>query len=500
MKKTELNRHNRLGKILITPLNHAFVEKVSKVSWYPNILPDYLWLAICFLPETRQDTMAALVDALKIVDELNRHKSPLPRFQFLASIPETTFERLVTPFVKNELIASNLASMKVLPQFPSKKRWDAILPEVDPEGAYQILARAVALATFHQGQSATDIAFVIYAFFLRADRLRMPPERLKDVAEVMNGYPENPTDPRRSMFRAMRNGIHGQIYSELSNRHTPWSDRFWKWGKKNTACIEPPTPSSSSDGEIAQLQRRTIEILQDNDAVLYGYLDEDEGGVQRDHRREVIAGMYFYASTVCASCISDSPFSAQNHLTTSRILSDIVLSLNYLLRSDDSEIWEKFKAYGYGRYKLFHLKAEDLSARPSVYDEMRFSDIVDEYAFIEFVDINLGSFFKKNMREIALDLDMKEFYDSHYSWTSAFVHAEWGALRALNFKICANPLHRFHYIPTIELPQFKTSLAFVFSAFNQLNQTLREGLSLDGLHDLVVSADSVSITESSHQL
>ena len=485
MKETELNRHKRIGKNLVTPLNHAFGDKVAKVSWYPNTLPDYLWLAICFLPETRMDTMRALVDSLKIVDEFRRYKTPLPRFQFLASLKQTQFDRLLAPFLLNDDLRSNLAALKFLPSFPSQKRWAQVLPDIEENQAYQILARAVAAAIHHQGQSATDIAFTIYAFYLRADRVRMPPEMLRDVAELMNNYSENPTDPRRSSFRAMRNGIHGEVYSKLPGQHSDWSDRFWKWGKKSTECMEPPSDDASDRFDIRSLQHEIIHTLQQNDTALYFFLNEDDGGVARDHRREVIAGMNFYASAVCASCVSDSPFIAQNHLIVARVISDIALSLNYLLSSEDSEIWEKFKSYGYGRYKLFHLKAEDLSERPSAYDEMRFSEIVDEYAFIEFVDMNLGSFFKKNMREIATDLDMKSFYDTHYSWTSAFIHAEWGALRALNFKVCFNPLHRFHYIPTIEAPSFKATLELVFSAFNEINQTLRDACGLNELQDLV---------------
>lgn len=489
MKETDLTRHKQFGKTLITPLNHAFGEKAAKVNWYPHTLPDYLWLAICFLPETRLNAMRALADSLKIVDELTRYKVPLPRFQLLASLKQETFERLITPFLCDDSLRTNLSALRILPSFPSKKRWASLLPYPDENEAYQTLARAIGLATHHQGQSATDIAFTINTFYLRADRMRMPMEMLQEMADVMNSYPENPTNPRRSLFRAMRNGIHGEVYSKLPNRHSEWSDRFWKWGKKHTQCFESSSSEQADHGDIRNLQRRTIDTLHHNDTELYKFLEEDEGGVDRDHKREVITGMYFYASSVCASCVSDSPFSAQTHLIAARVLSDIALTLNYLLRSNDIEIWEKFKSYGYGRYKLFHLKAEDLSARPSVYDEMRFSEIVDEYAYIEFVDINLGSFFKKNMRDIATELGMKEFYDSHYSWTSAFVHAEWGALRALNFKVCANPLHRFHYIPSIEAPPYEKSLALDFSALNEINKTLRDACGLSELQDLKIPDD-----------
>jgi uncharacterized protein DUF5677 len=72
--------------------------------------------------------------------------------------------------------------------------------------------------------------------------------------------------------------------------------------------------------------------------------------------------------------------------------------------------------------------------------------------WLEFQDINLGSWANKSLREIAIEAGVKGAYDQHYQLLSTSTHAQWTAIRELNFSQCINPLHRFHRIP--DMPKF----------------------------------------------
>jgi hypothetical protein len=72
--------------------------------------------------------------------------------------------------------------------------------------------------------------------------------------------------------------------------------------------------------------------------------------------------------------------------------------------------------------------------------------------WLEFQEINLGSWASKSLREIATEAGVKEAYDQHYSILSVASHAQWIAVREEGFTQCANPLHRYHRIP--DMPRF----------------------------------------------
>ncbi|MDP1555449.1 MAG: DUF5677 domain-containing protein [Hyphomonas sp.] len=477
---SRIDDHKRKGKTLVTPLNFAMGDKQNPVHWYPHALPDYLWLILLFQPKVRASAIAALRDTFHILSELEKYDSSLPRFQLLSSLPNRLFYGILDPFLGRPELANQLALLRIVPNFPGHERWIRAIPTLskDTEESLTEVAFAVAESIYHQGDVATDIAFVIQYFYMASGKLVMPPKMLDRTVEVIDRYVRDVKIPERSTFRAMRNGIHGQFYLQYPNRHSPWTDKFWKWGRKNTGCFEsnaPPKDNLIEQEKFARdVQRETIDVVAHNEQSLYRYLDEDSGGTLRDDQREVIAGFCFYAASTVMSCTLQSPLSAHMHILSARVIAEIAITAKYMLLSDDPSIWEKYKRYGCGKYKLFKLKAEDLSRRSSITQEMQMSSIVDEFAFEEFIDIELGSFFKKSMRDIAIEVGLKEIYDSHYEWPSGFVHSEWGALRATSLKPCLNPLHRFHYIPAIDAPKFETSLSFVFEAMNALNSILEE--------------------------
>ena len=64
-----------------------------------------------------------------------------------------------------------------------------------------------------------------------------------------------------------------------------------------------------------------------------------------------------------------------------------------------------------------------------------------------YLEIDLGHWAGKNLRDLAEKSHTKDLYDKYYGWTSTFSHAHWCAVRDSNFMTCHNPLHRLHRIP-----------------------------------------------------
>ena len=61
--------------------------------------------------------------------------------------------------------------------------------------------------------------------------------------------------------------------------------------------------------------------------------------------------------------------------------------------------------------------------------------------------MDFGHWKGSNLRQMSIDAEVKDEYDSYYDWASGYAHGHWAAARNTVFDICANPLHRLHRVP-----------------------------------------------------
>ena len=94
----------------------------------------------------------------------------------------------------------------------------------------------------------------------------------------------------------------------------------------------------------------------------------------------------------------------------------------------------------------------------------------------EFLSVELGSIFEgTNIRQMAIDIEMKDLYDLVYSPSSSELHGEWTTLKDYNLVICANPLHRFHRLPNLTRDRFLAP-GIVLTASSMLSETIQAWL------------------------
>ncbi len=130
-----------------------------------------------------------------------------------------------------------------------------------------------------------------------------------------------------------------------------------------------------------------------------------------------------------------------------RVLCECLISLGYLVRRDDADLWRSYRVYGAGQAKLAMLKFVDVKEPPATIDLSVLEQLANEDASEEFVAIDVGHWEKSNLRSVSEIADMKEEYDRYYMWPSHYAHGHWGAVRDTVFDTCVNSLHRFHRIP-----------------------------------------------------
>jgi len=72
----------------------------------------------------------------------------------------------------------------------------------------------------------------------------------------------------------------------------------------------------------------------------------------------------------------------------------------------------------------------------------------------EMVEIELGSWSKKDARKLAREAGLEHLYRLVFTPASSDLHGSWVSLKSSNLVRCAEPLHRWHRLPTYAEPPF----------------------------------------------
>jgi len=156
----------------------------------------------------------------------------------------------------------------------------------------------------------------------------------------------------------------------------------------------------------------------------------------------------FYALTLLFnSSITYSHGLAEGRIIL-RSLVELFITLHFLAKSDNDKMWLQYRRYGNGQAKLAFLKNIREEDVPEFIDMELLESLANEDRWLEFNDIDLGQWANTNLRKMAEISGVKDVYDRYYDWTSGYAHGHWVCVRDTVFVTCANPLHRFHRIPS----------------------------------------------------
>lgn len=70
------------------------------------------------------------------------------------------------------------------------------------------------------------------------------------------------------------------------------------------------------------------------------------------------------------------------------------------------------------------------------------------------LQIELGSWSGSDIRKLAASAGLEELYRLVFTPGSGDVHGSWASLSKSNLSFCAQPLHRFHRLPSFSEPPF----------------------------------------------
>lgn len=464
-QKQVLSDHKREGKVFLPPFL-AEMGKLTPVRWLDDILPNILWIGILLdsLPEQR-----AVQIALKCAQEANRILSPekAKSFAFVAEYYgiDSDQAKRIREALSNEGVLIDLQSslfplVSLYSECPLGILFDDYAKEkyrVDLDNSIDKVKRVVRNCLNRQGRPAMIAQTTAIYIMMVVGKLYIHEGSLLEKIEDIFGYPDTEESKRvASIVRATINAI------KLIEKTSDWSAYFWRHGYEISICVFPkhaPAVFEIDDSRLGEL----IEITQQYRGELIEEVRDRWNCIIVDLsnplKDEILGGLIARQARLATALVANPTlWSVDMARILLRCMVDTHITLAWLATRGAEKDFEQFVEYGLGQEKLLleHLNSrlDDLDPKSKILreeiEEMR--SWINSQLITDFLPVNVGSWTKKSVREMADETGSLAIYNLSYTPFSAVVHGMWNAIAKMNLKFCINPLHRLHRVPSLEDP------------------------------------------------
>ena len=429
-----LGQHKQQGKNLVPPLSQ--LHNMQLVSWVRERLPEFLWAILLVVHLSRKDALDVFRRVAKYMSELaEEDKFYDVTHTALSNLPSQQLDDVLSIITAAPEQKEVLLPLLLFNNLPGRKAWVRALDE-DVGGLWEPLMAAVARALDHQSQESTDCRWLKLLCLGVTGKLRLQSQ--KQVDYILR-YPDyGIMQMVRPFIRSAELAI-----SAADPKPIEWAAKFWGECLAQTPCF-PLNPGVTGDilsaGTTAQRLDEVYNLL-----AKHAYETRTTSDI--DARHDTVLGVGLYSLGTLQELLRVGNSHSIIGRTALRTIVECYITLAYLAKKDNADLWQSYRVFGAGQSKLAFLKLEELGVKPSFVNVQMLEQLANEDMWLEFQPINLGHWEKTNLRQMSETADVKADYDQFYNWSSTFTHGHWGAVRDAAFDICGNPLHRLHRIP-----------------------------------------------------
>lgn len=438
---TDISKHKKEGSVLKPPFRQ--LTGMSPSSWKDDRLPEMLW-AVLMIGNLKRE------DALDIFRKVATFVSERPELSDVTQSGIANWKKedrlsLVKILKESHPDASKiLQSLAIFSSLPGHTEWVEVLGNpADEAEVADYLSKGVIATLWHQSQEATDCRWIRFLCEIHGGKMKFS-SQIGGIDETLRGVFEYPNygdlTHVRPFIRASEIGMNMRNGGKINE----WPEKFWKACLQSTMC----TPLPRKDQREDTIRVSHDQVLRIRHLLLLHYMKTDNS-TAIEARHDAIFGFGFYTLRLLDEVVATNLSRGAIGRIALRSFVECYITLAYMIKKDDSALWEDFRNYGVGQMKLSYLKARDSKDKPAFIDEEFLKQITNEDRSEEFSDIELSHWASSDLRKISDEAGCKELYDAYYNWTSSFSHGNWGAIRESNFAMCANPLHRLHLIPSV---------------------------------------------------
>lgn len=435
-----LEQHSRRGKLLTPPL--AQIPKLNPISWMNHRLPEMLWavLLVGHLPrEQALGSFRQLANYIFSLPESDRFGQVT--HSCLALLPRTRLAAVVDVISSQKEHSEVLRPLLLLKDLPAAGTWREVLGGSPSSSSWELLAHAVARTLFHQSQESTDCRWARVIAKMAAGELILPDEDARELADY----------PRRGDMRKVRPSIRATeatLSSAPDQSPGEWPTLFWNQCLRETPCF----PLGAEVPNARPLAGTTVDRVREVYQGLRKHCAETTETTAVDARHDAVFGLALYCLALAEQLLRVGNCHMVTARTALRTVVECYVTLAYLVKKNNQELWKSYRAFGAGQAKLAFLKLSRTDDQTASVDLNTLESLANEDTWQEFLQIKLGDWESADLRKRSEEAGVKAIYDRFYSWASAYTHGHWYAVRDSVFDTCGNPLHRLHRVPR-DLPR-----------------------------------------------
>lgn len=472
---TPLSQHRKIGTSLKSPLSFLNMETVD---WPRDLLPEHLWIGSLGHFYGIDECIRPYSDLCDAIDPYLTQDENQPLFLGLLSdfgqIPAAQRQDFMSKnarLIEATFLQPIGRTLSLYPQSPATwlidPKWIEYGGSVDPQLELLHLRQIVLKLLPGKDEFAGRIRTLPMTRLLKHGKLYFA-EGLK-VTTLIPKYPHhlNETD-RYSVESTARQLINMDFMQSKDPTKTNWARYFWTHNYDIVACSPRPATISAAVLMEEPEARSLLEALATNSLTAERYIDKLRRQLRIDlydpTRDEILFGLFARTTRLLCLMYRDRYIWARDIAAILlRCLTDTTITFVYLATKGTPREFQNFVKYGEGQQKLLMLHLQDDYPDNRTLEGFTPKQVSEQLgSFLpEIIDIELSNWIKKDARRLAADTGMDRFYHLVFNPASADIHGTWISLSNSNLDYCAEPLHRFHRIPSYTEPPFILDTVYV---------------------------------------
>lgn len=445
MKNSKISQHENTGKELVPPFLKGEMGNIIQLhSWSRERVPEYIWIGLlrdsC---ETKKEYFDKFYNLKEFI--LKQYKDPLDKFSSILNLNNDN--KMLLFGAISDIFGENVLDPLIIVSY-----FDEVLREmfynINSTNDERIMKLKDIVTKMYEryNEFAMDVRYS--AIILKLNRIVFPSNFSDSIMiEALQKYPVlEYSDPKMEMYTCSLSSFEGMDCFMVEEYN--YSKYFYEEMYLMTDC-NPLVLSfeENVDFELIKEKMNNLKML---------LIKSNE--ITYDDKRDVIVGNITYVYKMINEIISNNLGNSIISRFVLRTVSEIYVNIKFLCfrAKIEPKIWESFKDYGNGKYKLIYKKIEEGISTADNCSHFN-SDILkllsNENKSEEFLKVSFTNFANKNTRQKFIDVGEKDLYDTYYDYDTCFSHGYWGAIRESSLLLCDNAAHNYHSVSDVECEQ-----------------------------------------------
>lgn len=468
---TPLKHHQKVGSTLKTPLSQL---NMQSLQWDRDFLPEHLWiasLADTYGIDNFHDYYNLFMDAVD--QHLTGENVALGLISDFGLLPEQSrkaFAEENRDLIKRVFWGTVGPFLSHYPDSPSHWLLEGYAQEVSNheewKSSIESMGRIVRELLKTKDRFASRVRIVPLNRLLKHKKVTFAKDL--EIVKLLPKYPQGLSEEEMKITEASVRSLMNIALGERNYlQDCTWPKLFWRHNALLVPCRPIEREVIGEQAIDANYANAIEDRLRSNSDRARAYLSNIREQIWPDlydpTRNEVVLGLFARITRLYCLMMDDHLlWSRDTGSIMLRCLTDTAITFGYLVKKATQEEFNNYVAYGEGQQKLLMLHLQDTYPGDFSLEGMDSTELAESLGvFPEMLNIELGHWTKKDSRRLAQDAGMEKIYRLVYTPSSSDLHGSWMSLKNSNLTICAEPLHRYHRMPTFAEPPFFLNVADV---------------------------------------